>query len=184
MLDEKVQNSKIPSHEKVNLEQLQGPVKENRLSRPEVTGVLDEMVKIGEMASKIVQGSSSNSQEKVTLDQVQDTGKKVHHIITESGYQNSSPEIEDEYRVIHSEDDIDDSKLEHMGPIDEDLLDVFDPGDREDFAMDVNQITKNQGLSPRGHLLKSEKGIKQTLPSMPGHTARPFTRSHSHKIAR
>lgn len=86
--------------------------------------------------------------------------------------------------MLHSKDDIYDSKLEHMGTIDENLTDVFDLGDPEKFAMEVNQIFSQQGLSPKGSLLKSMKGTKQNLTSRTDHTARPFTRSYSHKTAK
>lgn len=46
--------------------------------------------------------------------------------------------MDHEYRVIHSEDNIKDSHLDHKDPFNDDLLDVFDPGDAEDLEMEVN----------------------------------------------
>lgn len=83
--------------------------------------------------------------------------------------------------MIHSEDD---SKIEQIGTIDENQTDVFDLGYQDEFLMEVNQISSQQGLSPRGPLLNSKKETKQNLISKTDHTTKPFTRSHSHEIAK
>lgn len=169
MQDEKMQKGDVTSYEETNLEQMQGFDQKIHLSRPKVIEVLDKEVQTGEIDPTIVQDASSN-------------GKMDHPSITESSFQNTSQEMDDEYRVIHYE--IDDSQMEHKDSIDEDLLDVFNPRDPEDFTMDVNQINRQQGISPGSHLLKSKKGTKQPLHSMPAHIARPFTMSHSYKSSK
>lgn len=173
MLNEKEHNSDIPSHKEVNLEQMQGPVKESQMSSPETTRMQGEMVQQGDVPShvranleyvqRVVQELQMNRPEVAgVLDKemqngdianttmldvssnVQDTGKKDHLTTTEKGYQTTSQEMDDEYRVIYSEDDIEDSHLDHKDPFNDDLLDVFDLGDAEDLAMEVNQIARQQ----------------------------------------
>ncbi|KAF3620207.1 hypothetical protein FXO37_33361 [Capsicum annuum] len=53
MLNEKEHNSDIPSHKEVNLEQMQGPVKESQMSSPETTRMQGEMVQQGDVPSHV-----------------------------------------------------------------------------------------------------------------------------------
>lgn len=61
------------------------------------------------LAPEIVQGVSSIfescSQEEVVFEQLQVSGNKDQPIVTNSCSKESSQEIKDKYRVIHSEDD-------------------------------------------------------------------------------
>ncbi|KAF3655296.1 hypothetical protein FXO38_14750 [Capsicum annuum] len=142
------------------------------------------------MGPEMVQGVFSNRgnghQKMRILDQVLTSKDKDHHSSSpvKENFHDSSQKLEDEYRLIHYKDEMDDSKLDHIGDADDNFNDVFDPGDQEEYAMEVAQLARQQGLYPRGSLLKDKKGIKHAMSSRAGHTTRPFTRSHIHKTAK
>ncbi|KAF3655269.1 hypothetical protein FXO37_16040 [Capsicum annuum] len=160
--EEVIKNMSWPN-EPDNIESVEGINKnfsiitdqEKQLNSSTDIKIPDMDVQHGVMASEMVQGISSNNetflQKEVILEQVLTSNSKDQHSVnpTMEISHDSSQEIEDEDRVIHFEDEVKDSKLEHMRDINDNLNDVFNPGDQEDYAMEVNQLASKQGLSPR-----------------------------------
>lgn len=108
--------------------------------------------------------------------------KQVMDQANENKPQDFFQDLGDEYRVIHSEDETDDTSVCQLEKMEGMINDVFDPVDQEVFLTEVHQLAYQQGLSPRGSLSKSKNRTKHNVSNVNGHTTRPITRSYLQKI--
>ncbi|KAF3683772.1 putative replication protein B-like [Capsicum annuum] len=141
--------------------------------------ILDIDIQQDVMGPEMVQGVFSNRgnghQKMRILDQVLTSKDKDHHSSSpvKENFHDSSQKLEDEYRLIHYKDEMDDSKMDHIGDADDNFNDVFDPGDQEEYAMEFSLYPWVQGTSSLRNLLlkwwksktssSSQKLIMQTL---------------------
>lgn len=96
-----------------------------------------------------------------------------------------SMEIEDEYRVIHSEDESD-QDTKSIGDEEEDdetrETKASGPAVDADLNNEVQQAIDNQGLSPRSHKRKVPTAKQATTTSKSVNQARRLTRSQSQSL--